>query len=215
MSNVYELLQRHPMLLTANTTIIGSEAHLPAGWAEHAAEHKVQVITADWLTAQAYQADKETPLVQFGVPDVAGLAGRLVIVLWPKAKAAGQALVSMLSQQVDNCYVVAANDAGGKSIGNALKDFASESTKMDSARHCSLWNIRLNKSEGTANWLRFASSFPPTLKGGNSWACAVAVHRGSLRQAFQYVLYRLTSVGFSLHRGIHLPKRPELPWSLF
>ncbi|MBN57770.1 class I SAM-dependent methyltransferase [Thalassolituus sp.] len=159
MSNVYELLQRHPMLLTANTTIIGSEAHLPAGWAEHAAEHKVQVITADWLTAQAYQADKETPLVQFGVPDVAGLAGRLVIVLWPKAKAAGQALVSMLSQQVDNCYVVAANDAGGKSIGNALKDFASESTKMDSARHCSLWNIRLNKSEGTANWLRFASSF--------------------------------------------------------
>ncbi len=159
MSNVYELLQRHPMLLTANTTIIGSESRLPAGWAEHVQEHNVQVMTADWLTARAYQAKEESEHVQFGVPDVSELAGRLVIVLWPKAKAAGQALISMLSQQLDSCYVVAANDAGGKSIGNALKDHASESSKMDSARHCSLWNIRLKKPESTANWLRFASSF--------------------------------------------------------
>lgn len=60
MSNVYELLQRHPMLLTANTTIIGSESRLPAGWAKHVQEHNVQVMTADWLTARAYQAKEES-----------------------------------------------------------------------------------------------------------------------------------------------------------
>jgi len=159
MSNVYEILQRHPMLLTANSTIIGSEARFPQGWSDLINAQGVHIATPDLLTAEAYRANADAQNVTFGVPDVAELHGRVVIVLWPKAKAAGQAIVSMLSQVVDRCYVVAPNDAGGKSIGSAVKDLATEAGKMDSARHCSLWNVQLKKTDGPANWLRMARSF--------------------------------------------------------
>ena len=159
MSNVYELLLRHPTLFTANTTILGSEARFPAGWVDLLKQEHVHVATPDLQTAEAYQTALPADRVQFGVPDIAAMSGRKVILLWPKAKAAGQALVSMLGHVTDSCYIVAANDAGGKSIGNAVKPFAESSTKIDSARHCSLWNVQLSKTDQAPNWLRYASSF--------------------------------------------------------
>lgn len=159
MSNVYELLLRHPTLFTANTTILGSEACFPAGWLDLLKQEQVHIATSDLQTAEAYQTSLPADRLHFGVPDIASMSGRTVIVLWPKAKIAGQALVSMLGTVADSCYIVAANDAGGKSIGNAVKPFTESSTKIDSARRCSLWKVQLSKSDQTPNWLRFADSF--------------------------------------------------------
>lgn len=156
MSNVCELLMRHPDLLTADTTILGNQADLPNGWLPLVRDQQVRIMTSDLLTANSYQALDDR--VDYGVPDIQALSGRRVVLLWPKAKAAAQTLVTMLSHVVDECFIVGANDAGGKSIKNALKGIADVCTKMDSARHCSLWHATLPDNQESPNWLRYASS---------------------------------------------------------
>ncbi|MEK9711241.1 MAG: class I SAM-dependent methyltransferase [Thalassolituus sp.] len=160
MSNVYELLLRHPQLLDRNTTIIGSEAQLPAGWGAQAQASGVQLLSPDFLTANAWkQAGVTGDNISFAVPETQAITSRRVILLWPKAREAGQALVDMLGDAPSECFIVGANDAGGKSINNAVKKQVESVTKIDSARHCCLWQVKLKAPATAPNWLRTARSF--------------------------------------------------------
>jgi len=159
MSNVYDALLRHPLLLTAKTTIVGAESEVNEAWAEFVKEHGVCLQTWDLLTANAWReagiSDKQ---ITYGMPEGSSMEGRVVIVIWPKAKDFARSLISMISQTCSHCYVVAANDAGGKSVNSALKAQVSTCNKLDSARHCSLWSVELVPSETPHNWLREARS---------------------------------------------------------
>ena len=158
MSNVYELLLRHPALLTDRTTLIGAASDIPGEFRTLARAHRLNIQTWDLLTANAWRSFSDDSQVHFGMPDPDALRDRQVIMLWPKAKDFARALLQMLSAVTDHCHIVAANDAGGKSINSAVKGLATDCTKTDSARHCSLWNLTLPRTESPLNWLREARS---------------------------------------------------------
>ncbi|MDF1764685.1 MAG: class I SAM-dependent methyltransferase [Oleibacter sp.] len=164
MTAVYEALLRHPDLLDSNTLILGAGAEMPAAWLAYVEEHSLTYCTWDLLTAQAYADETEftephTLLNKAIVPDVNNTEANTVILLWPKSKVFGQALIQLLSQQHSQCYVIAANDAGGKSIQSATKELVSGCKKIDSARRCSLWFLQLETSSERFNWLQHARSF--------------------------------------------------------
>ena len=159
MSNVYDALLRHPMLLTSNTTILGNEAQLSGPWLEHVKTHNIKISTTDWLTAQAYREHISDDDIAFGPTDVSTLKDKVVILLWPKSKVEGLTLLTMLASVATSCYVVAANDAGGKSIKSATKEIANDCTKIDSARHCGFWSLDFKPTDVAPNWLKYARSF--------------------------------------------------------
>ena len=158
MSAVYDLLLRHIDLLTPKTTVLGSAKDFSGEWLSVVKKNELQINTWDWLTAQAYQGHIDNKLITFGLPTTDQLQDRTVILLWPKAKPFAQALIQLIATTAKRCYVVAANDAGGKSIGSACKEFSSSTTKLDSARHCSLWSIDLTPVT-KFNWLAMGRSF--------------------------------------------------------
>src|SRR5690554_7333777 len=91
MSNNYELLLRHPELITENTIILGANADLPAGWLSLLKEAGAQVLTWDFLTQQAHKALDN---VKFAMPQVVDLeSAERIILLWPKAKQHALALI--------------------------------------------------------------------------------------------------------------------------
>lgn len=154
---VYELLLRHPDLITANTLIVGAESDLPATWQALLKNSGAQLLTWDWLTAQAHRPLAE-PQVRFAIPQSGDFSGKQVILLWPKAKQQAQALIQLMATQVSECWIVGANDAGGKSIGKACAALSDSAEKTDSARHCTLWQLQL-KTVTEFNWLKLAQSF--------------------------------------------------------
>lgn len=155
MSNTYELLLRHPDLITAKTIVLGAGADLPSGWLSLLKETGAKLITWDLLTQQAHQALENT---QFAMPQVADIAeADTVILLWPKAKNQALAFVSLIANAHKECWVVGANNAGGKSIGKNVAALA-QAVKVDAARHCNLWKLKL-EPQTDFNWLQLASSF--------------------------------------------------------
>ncbi|MCD8523519.1 MAG: class I SAM-dependent methyltransferase [Saccharospirillaceae bacterium] len=154
---VYELLLRHPNLITPNTLILGAESDLPAGWLALLSSSGAQFLTWDWLSAQAHRPLTE-PQVRFAIPQSEDFRGKQVILLWPKAKQQAQALIQLMATQVSECWIVGANDAGGKSIGKACAALSNRAEKTDSARHCTLWQLQL-KAVTEFNWLKLAQSF--------------------------------------------------------
>lgn len=156
---VYELLLRQPELLQ-QALILGNGKDLPAGWVQQLQQHNSRIITWDWQTFLQYQAlsDKQK---QFALPQQLQSADwqpQRVILLWPKAKQLATSLVQLIGSQFSECYAVAANDAGGKSIAKACAAWCEHSEKTDSARRCSLWHLQL-KSQPPHNWLTQAESF--------------------------------------------------------
>lgn len=155
MSNNYELLLRHPELITENTIILGANADLPAGWLSLLKEAGAQVLTWDFLTQQAHQALDN---VKFAMPQVVDLeSAERIILLWPKAKQHALALIQLIANVHTECWVVGANNAGGKSIGKNVAKLAN-AEKVDAARHSNLWKLSLEPAT-QFNWLQLASSF--------------------------------------------------------
>ncbi|WP_430460066.1 methyltransferase [Thalassolituus sp. LLYu03] len=154
---VYELLQRHPHLLTPSTLIIGAEAELPGGFASQMKASGSRLLTWDQLTANSFRplGDK----VSLTVPQPADVAGaETVVLLWPKSKPLALNLIELIANQTTHCWVIGANDAGGKSIGKAVAALCDSAEKTDSARHCNLWHLSLKPATGF-NWLKHARSF--------------------------------------------------------
>lgn len=155
---VYELLQRHPDLLK-RALIIGNGAELASNWQQQLVENDARILTWDWQTFNNYN-QLNPDHKQFAMPqnDCFDWQPDHIIVLWPKSKHLAKGLIQFISSNADRCFAVAANDAGGKSIGKACADFTQNSEKLDSARRCSLWQLDLIRSD-SFNWLKQAQSF--------------------------------------------------------
>jgi 16S rRNA (guanine1207-N2)-methyltransferase len=158
----YEMLLRHPQLLDSNTLILGAEPRIPGDLLLQLRNSGASLHSWDWMTKRAATGIK-TEQIRFGVPDAAALAGfTRVIVLWPKSKPLALALVRLMMEAGVEGYAVGANDAGGKSIGNACKGVAN-SERIDNARHCTLWVLTADPALATGsdrfNWLKQAKAF--------------------------------------------------------
>jgi len=173
---VYQLLLRHPDLLHSDTLIIGSESSVPAGWLTALQKSSASLLSWDLLTSNAHASLQENCLHALPQPENISGYGRIIL-LWPKSKPLAQSLVQLIASQYGECYVAGSNDAGGKSIGKACINLASNAEKIDSARHCNLWHLQLN-SQASFNWLKHASSF--TLKNNSYMTLPGVFNHGSL-----------------------------------
>lgn len=153
----YELLKRHPQLLNHQTLTLTAEPRIPGDWLAASRLAGSRIHSWDWMTIQAAGLDT----AHFGVPDASILEDiEQVILIWPKSKPLGLALINMIIGSGRTCFAVAANDAGGKSIGKNCKDIAS-AVRLDSARHCTLWQLKPPSEKTTAdfNWIKQARAF--------------------------------------------------------
>lgn len=157
MSNEYLALLRHPDLFGPETCVLGAADDLPGDWVSLIRQSGTHISSWDWLTCEAWRRHQIE--AHFGMPDEEQLSGKRVILLWPKSKVLAQALLARLQGLTTQVIAVAANDAGGKSIGKAAQDFTSSAVKIDTARHCAVWELQLLPAQSDFNWLRLAKSF--------------------------------------------------------
>ena len=157
MSNEYQALLRHPDLLGPDTCVLGAGDDFPGDWTALIRESGAQIHSWDWLTCEAYR--RAGIEATFGLPQETALEGKMVVLLWPKSKVLAQALLARLQGLAIRVVAVAANDAGGKSIGKAAADYTTSAVKTDTARHCAIWELMLKPATDDFNWLRLAKSF--------------------------------------------------------
>lgn len=160
--SAYSLLLRKPDLFTPRTLFLTGHAPLDGDWLSACQQHACRIRTWNWLVQDSASTLGEAQC-QFGLPDPADLLNcDTVVLLWPKANEQALMLLHWLSTQANAAarryYAVAANDAGGKSIGKRAQSVCQSVTKIDTARHSSLWQLQLNVRDGF-NWLQQAQSF--------------------------------------------------------
>lgn len=96
---------------------------------------------------------------EFGLPSQHSFDSALLY--WPKSKAFAHSLLRWLASQIQQpttVFLLAANDAGGKSLNNAVKPFGEEIVKLDVARKCSLWSFKLTPIDDFS-WEKKQTSF--------------------------------------------------------
>lgn len=159
----YELLCRHPHLFSPQLLVVGLGDQQPAEWSQAMKQHQCYFLSWDWMTHQAACASLGEHS-HFGVPqsslNVLESAQDRVL-LWPKSRQLGVILIQILRRSARSLWVIGANDSGGKSIGNACKKIGISATKVDSARHCSMWQVDVGDSEETpdTDWHAYAKHF--------------------------------------------------------
>lgn len=160
--SAYSLLLRHPDLFTSRTLFVTGQAPLEGDWLSACKPHSCRIRTWNWI-AHTSAASLGTDACLFGIPETTDVDGiDTVVLLWPKANEQALALLQWLSAQPDAAsrryFAVAANDAGGKSIGKRALPLCQSVTKIDTARHSTLWQLQLTATNGF-NWLQQAQSF--------------------------------------------------------
>lgn len=160
--SAYSLLLRHSGLFGSGTVFLTDQTPIDGDWLRAYQQHNSRIRTWNWLVHKGAQSLGEDAC-RFGLPEPQDLLHcDTVVLLWPKAHEHAQTLLQWLSSQPDassrRYFAVAANDAGGKSIGKRAQPLCQSVTKIDSARHCTLWQLHLAPSVGF-NWLQPAQSF--------------------------------------------------------
>ena len=152
---INQLLLRNPEII--NDQLLTVNPPLDQGLFQWVKPHNCQIINFD---ARIHQAcEKQSLRSEFGLPSQHEFASALLY--WPKSKAFGHSLLRWLASQIKQpttVYLLAANDAGGKSLNNAVKDFGEEVIKLDVARKCSLWSFKLTPIDDFS-WEKELSTF--------------------------------------------------------
>ena len=152
---INQLLLRNPEIINDQLLVVNPPQD--NGLWQLLKPHNNQLINFD---ARIHHACEKAKLrSEFGLPGHHQFATALLY--WPKSKAFGHSLLRWLASQIKQpitVYLLAANDAGGKSLNNAVKDFGDDINKIDMARKCSLWAFKLNPIEHFS-WQQEASAF--------------------------------------------------------
>lgn len=152
---INQLLLRNPEVINDQLLIVNPPQD--QGLFQLVKPHNCQLINFD---ARIHQTcDKQGLRSEFGLPTQHVFSAALLY--WPKSKAFGHSLLRWLSSQIQQpttVYLLAANDAGGKSLNNAVKPFGEEITKLDVARKCSLWSFKLTPTDNFS-WESELSTF--------------------------------------------------------
>lgn len=137
---INQLLLRNPDIINEQLIVINPPQD--SGLFQLLKADNCQLINFDARIHQICQ--KQELRSEFAVPGNHDFNSALLY--WPKSKAFAHSLLRWLAGQIEKpttIYLLAANDAGGKSLNNAVKDFGEEITKIDVARKCSLWSFQL------------------------------------------------------------------------
>mgnify|MGYP002700125427 CR=1 FL=1 len=152
---INQLLLRNPEIINDQLLVVNPPQD--QGLFQLLKPHNNQLINFD---ARIHQAcEKQGVRSEFGVPSQHEF--QTALVYWPKSKAFGHSLLRWLAGQITqptSVYLLAANDAGGKSLNNAVKPFGEEINKLDVARKCSLWTFKLTPNENFS-WEKELSHF--------------------------------------------------------
>jgi 16S rRNA (guanine1207-N2)-methyltransferase len=152
---INQLLLRNPEIINEQLLIVNPP--LDQGLLQLVKPQSCQLINFD---ARIHQASEKHGIPsEFGLPSQHNFSAALVY--WPKSKAFGHSLLRWLASQIQhptNIYLLAANDAGGRSLDNAVKEFGDEIIKLDVARKCSLWSFKLTPV-GDFSWAKELSTF--------------------------------------------------------
>lgn len=141
---INQLLLRNPEIINEQLLVVNPPQD--SGLFQLIKSHNSQLINFDsriHLTCEKLGLRSE-----FGLPSQHSFQSALLY--WPKSKAFGHSLLRWIASQIQQpttVYLLAANDAGGKSLNNAVKDFGEEIIKLDVARKCSLWSFKLTPVE--------------------------------------------------------------------
>lgn len=138
---INQLLLRNPEIINSRLLVVNPPQD--QGLFQLIKPHNIRVINFD---ARIHQTcEKQGLQSEFGLPSQHSFETALMY--WPKSKAFGHSLLRWLASQIKQpltVYLLAANDAGGKSLNNAVKEFGDDITKVDVARKCSLWSFKLS-----------------------------------------------------------------------
>ncbi|GGY48303.1 ribosomal RNA small subunit methyltransferase C [Bacterioplanes sanyensis] len=159
MSAEQQLLLRHDSWQRQDALIVCGHQSVEPEFAAILREHNVPLLSWDLPTQQRFQQQHVD--ARHAIPDPSQLQAHTLILMWPKSKALATALLHCLAAMAvpaQQVFAVAANDAGGKSIGSCASKAGHSAEKIDSARRCSLWQLTLQPN-ADFNWLRHASSF--------------------------------------------------------
>jgi len=152
---INQLLLRNPEIINDQLLVVNPPQD--TGLFQLLKPHDNQLINFD---ARIHQACEKYKLrSEFGLPTEHEFETALVY--WPKSKAFGHSLLRWIGSQIKQpitVYLLAANDAGGKSLNNTVKDFGEDITKMDVARKCSLWSFKLTPVDDFS-WDKESSTF--------------------------------------------------------
>lgn len=152
---INQLLLRNPEVI--NDQLIMVNPPLDQGLFQLVKPHNCQLINFDSRIHQA--CEKQQLRSEFGLPSQHNFSSALLY--WPKSKAFGHSLLRWLASQIEQpttVFLLAANDAGGKSLNNAVKAFGEEIVKVDVARKCSLWSFQLTPIDNFS-WEKELSNF--------------------------------------------------------
>lgn len=157
MSLVYDLLtQRHPNLFN-NAVLLTAEPSINPSVYEVLRDTNTHMIS--WHLPLHQEAVAAQIASTFLLPNTSDVQGyESAILVWPKSKVLGCALVQLLACQFQHIYVVGANNMGGKSIHKACDNWCDDIQKIDSAKHCTLWQLTLTPKE-SFNWLTHSKAF--------------------------------------------------------
>lgn len=142
--DINQLLVRNPHVITDDSLIVYPP--IDRGLAQTLSPLNSQLQCNDSRNHDFYQ--------QQGLNSAFGLPGdfsadnnlRNILLYWPKAKPFALSTLHWLRSQIDEAvdiWVLAANDAGGKSLNKPLSSVAAQVNKVDMARKCSLWHGKL------------------------------------------------------------------------
>jgi len=152
---INQLLLRNPEII--NDQLLVVNAPKDQGLFQLIKPHNCQLINFDVRIHQA--CEKLSLRSEFGLPSQHSFESALLY--WPKSKAFAHSLLRWIASQITkpvSIYLLAANDAGGKSLNNSVKDFGDDIVKVDVARKCSLWSFKLNPINDFS-WEKEMSSF--------------------------------------------------------
>ncbi|HCM05333.1 MAG TPA: hypothetical protein DIC30_04915 [Oceanospirillales bacterium] len=152
---INQLLLRNPEIINEQLLVVNPPQD--QGLFQLIKPHNSQLINFD---ARIHQGCTKLGLrSEFGLPTEHSFESALLY--WPKSKSFASSLLRWLASQIkqpQKVFLLAANDAGGKSLNNALKPFGEEITKLDVARKCSLWSFMLTPIDDFS-WDKECSSF--------------------------------------------------------
>jgi len=152
---INQLLLRNPEIINDQLLIVNPP--MDHGLFQLVKPHNIQLVNFDSRIHAA--AEKYALRSEFGVPSEHEFSA--AVVYWPKSKAFGHSLLRWLASQIKQpttVYLLAANDAGGRSLNNAVKDFGDDIVKVDVARKCSLWSFKLTPTDNFS-WEKELSTF--------------------------------------------------------
>jgi len=138
--DINQLLVRNPQIIKDNTLIVYPPVDRTL--AKELKSGNCALQSNDSRNHDFYQQQGLTSY--FGLPEDFNTTNKPgnILLYWPKSKPFALSTLHWLASQIDaptDIWVLAANDAGGKSLNKPLSTVADQVSKVDMARKCSLW----------------------------------------------------------------------------